>query len=166
MHDGPRRSPLQRLMGVLFAVIGVVLLVVALAVGERTYQLLAEGIETQGTVVDNRISRDDDGDRIYYPVVNFQTEQGEPIEWTSRVGASSPRHSVGDEVTIVYHPDDPTRALIEAGIWNYGLSVGLAFGGVIFLAFGILFNVVKMQTTRGVGSDAGGDSDGGDGGGD
>lgn len=84
-----------------------------------------------------------------HPVVRFQTADGAVIEFRSRVGSSPPSYQVGDEVPVLYRPENPRDARIESFVDLYlaGTILGgiaVVFGGV---AGGILL-VVGLRTRR------------------
>lgn len=43
----------------------------------------------------------------YYPVVNFETEDGMAIDSVYNIACSGKKYEIGDEIMICYDPDDP-----------------------------------------------------------
>ncbi|WP_051633026.1 DUF3592 domain-containing protein [Thermonema rossianum] len=89
------------------------------------------GIRTQGTVVDiyeNGIYRS--------PAVEFYTQSGEKITFRSdlEVNQDMFKYSIGDKVPVIYNPDNPAEAQIDA-FWerNFLHLFLLLLGGIIAL---------------------------------
>ncbi len=79
----------------------------------------------------------------YYSVVGF-IDMGRKVEFEDNVGASHAMHDVGQEVDVLYYPDDPEDAIIDRGIFNWGLSAGLLVGALLFLWI-VMFNVKALR---------------------
>tara|TARA_R110002124_G_scaffold44001_2_gene134855 strand:+ start:501 stop:2150 length:1650 start_codon:yes stop_codon:yes gene_type:complete len=113
-------------------------------------QMLEMGISTKGHVVrmESRYDSSSDGSGYtYHAVVEFETQEGETISFTDKLGASHPLYETGDEVTVVYEARKPRDAMIDRGIWNWALPGGLmAFG--CFLIWGALNTQVKILRRR------------------
>ena len=71
----------------------------------------------------------------YLYKVRFQTDGGETVEVFSPEGQSTPEYEVGDVVTILYAPDDPRQAAIDAFalLW-FDVGVLMVFGGCFLWA--------------------------------
>ena len=104
----------------LFLAVGVVILIVGAVIFVRTVQFLAEAEQATGTVVDLSGETDSEGTVIFYPVVLFMTAEGETIEFVSSSGSSPPSESPGDQVEVIYDPDDPYDAKLS-GIFHVWL---------------------------------------------
>ncbi len=75
---------------------------------------------------------------IYYPVVRFRAADGREVETRTMMGTSFRRVREGDSVTVLYDPDDPTRAQL-------GRSRGLVIVfGLAQCLFGAAFCVVAF----------------------
>ncbi len=129
----------------IFAVIAVLLFIVAGLVLARSVLKISRGERTQGVVVDNAISRSA-GTRgvsrrtTYAPIVAFEIERGgkrETIRFRDWLATGSP-HPIGATVPVLYDPADPSSAVIPSFV-NFYLfpiifgGIGLIFGGVAFV---------------------------------
>jgi Protein of unknown function (DUF3592) len=101
------------------------------------------GVAVMGVVTDIRVrwksSGENDSYRIVQVVLRFQTEDGRAVETVSSEGAgNSPRAEIGEDVPVLYDPDDPQRARIEgiSGIEIFRWAMYCLVGGV-FLLFGL-----------------------------
>ncbi len=118
---------------------GYVMLVIALGLAGGSYyagldmvDMTQNGISATGEVVDMR-SRYSDGSYTYSAVVEFRDRDGNKSRFTDSVGSSHPSFKRGDEVEVLYMRDNPDDAIIDRGIFNWGLSGGLAIGVLLLL---------------------------------
>ncbi len=112
--------------------------------GSDMLERVSTGVQVVGEVVDikSRYSSNSDGGSsyTYYSVVKFADLNGNSVRFEDSVGSSSPMHRRGDEVEVLYIPQDPEDAIIDRGIFNWGLSGGLAFGALL-LGWGAMYNL-------------------------
>ncbi|MGH1376448.1 MAG: DUF3592 domain-containing protein [Alphaproteobacteria bacterium] len=97
-----------------------------------------DGVRTSGEVVDfvRRSSTSDSGTSYsYYSVVQFVDIEGRKVRFEDSVGSSSRMHTRGDQVNVLYMYEEPEDAMIDRGIFNWGLSGGLSLGGVLMFFF-------------------------------
>jgi len=131
-------------MGGIFLLIGLVLLTVSVWLFQRAATFEATAATTSGTVI-NLVSShgrrlDRDGLALarrsihYRPVVEFIDSQGRRKEMQSAFGSNPPAYKSGEQVTILYDPDNPEFAVIDD--WHRYSSE------VILLGIGIIFSVV------------------------
>ncbi|MGH6859964.1 MAG: DUF3592 domain-containing protein [Phyllobacterium sp.] len=73
--------------------------------------------------------------RVYKPVIEFQTAEGDRITFESSSGSAPPAYRVGEDVTVFYDPSDPQSALPDD--W-FALWGGPAILGVLSLIFAAL----------------------------
>jgi hypothetical protein len=140
MHDEEGRTERKagkvlKLVALVTMLPGLVLLMVCVLTYQSARSFVDEAQNTTGTVVDLSERSDSDGDTMYYPVFVFRDAKGEEHRIHSSVGSSPPAHQEGEEVTVLYLPDDPTEAKIEGffSLWLWPVVTGvLAF---FFLAF-------------------------------
>ncbi len=118
---------------------GYVMLVIALGLAGGSYyagldmvDMTQNGISATGKVVDMR-SRYSDGSYTYSAVVEFRDRDGNKSRFTDSVGSSHSSFKRGDEVEVLYMRDNPDDAIIDRGIFNWGLSGGLAIGVLLLL---------------------------------
>jgi hypothetical protein len=128
-------------ISIVFAVIGLGLLLGALALGVNTRKFIATAKHAEGTVTELIQKRDsDDGSITFTPIVRFETDGGASVSFTSSFSSNPPSYSVGETVGVLYAPDDPNDARINGfgSLWLGPLilgGLGTVFGGI---GFGIL----------------------------
>ena len=92
------------------------------------------------------------GQAALFPLVTFETREGQPITFRHRTGARPPDYAVGEEVPVVYLPGSPSEALIDEGFRNWLLPL-------VLLGCGLLLTSVTFfglwRLTWGGGSSAG-----------
>jgi hypothetical protein len=114
--------------GVAVFVFGVVMLV-------RTVQFVSRAEHATGTVVDVTEYTDSDGTAIYNPVVEFTTADLQTIRFSSHSGSSiSP--SEGDQVDVLYDPDNPHGARLGGLLDVWLIVVGPLVLGAVFIPAG------------------------------
>lgn len=130
-----------KFVGPLFTVIGLGVLALGIYLGKERADFLDTALSAKGQVIDLNERRSDDS-YVYYPVVEFNlpgTDQVFTFEHDS--GSNPPSYSVGEEVTVLYAPDSPGTAIIDAGILNY-------MGAGIASLLGLIFSVVGIASSR------------------
>jgi len=123
-----------RLIFVIFAVVGSVMLAAALLLCLRTSNFLRSAATADGTVIENV------GSRNYHARVRFRTNSGQELTFVSSTGTNPPSYRVGESVQVFYDPDDPTHASINGfvSLWLLPLifgGMGVVFGSVGFIPF-------------------------------
>jgi hypothetical protein len=101
-----------------------------LYVNEQSFLSRAE--PATGIVTD--LDRSDDG---FCPVIDFTTRKGESVRYYANVCTSPPSYDLGDEVEVVYDPEDIKNVQMN-GFWSQyvGVVVLGAIGLPLFL-FGV-----------------------------
>lgn len=127
----------------LFSVVGGALLVGAFLWYQNTVSFLDEALESPGVVTDLVYSRSSDSSS-YYPVVRFEDETGQLIEFQSSSGSNPASYSRGEKVSVFYLPGEPESARIDGffSLWGGALILGI-IGGAFFLV-GILMVLVPL----------------------
>ena len=74
-------------------------------------------------------------------VITFQTQVGDTVIFTTDVGSGMDWYAHGDEVTVIYYPDQPEKAKLSGFFALYLGPVLLIVMGLVFLFVGILFKV-------------------------
>jgi hypothetical protein len=81
------------------------------------------------------------GRSAYYPVFQFvNTLTGENVTAWGSLGSNPPLYSVGQEVEILYNPENPTVSVIANSFWDQWLfsiislplGIGLLIGASVF----------------------------------
>jgi len=147
MRIGSRRaSPRQVLVvGGAFAVLGPVLLAVGVYLYARTSAFLERATRTRGEVVELVERRSDDG-YTYAPVFVFEDAKGTSRRIVSNTSSNPPGYAVGDEVDVLYDPDDPEDACIDSFFSLWG---GATIVGGLGLVFGIVGVAVLIMRKYG-----------------
>jgi hypothetical protein len=139
-------------VGYVFALLGVVMLVLGVVFYDKKQSFVANSVITNGKVVDveQRRSTDSDGyaSYSYYPVCEFITADGRTILFTSGIGSNPSSYDVNEEVEIRYDPDNPQKASINSffNIWMAPFILGLL--GLIFLLVGISMILTRYKNRR------------------
>lgn len=105
-----------RNIGILLLVNAFIALMVALTLwfGWRSVRLTTQGERTIGQVIEMEESTDGEGGCcVYSPVVEF-TANGRPVRFEGGNASSPPAYRVGQEVKVLYNPQDPDDASIDS----------------------------------------------------
>lgn len=129
-----------------FSIIGALLLFGAGSSYKNTSDFLAEAESASGSVV--ALLKNKSNESVSYtPVVKFVDREGETFEFVSDISSNPPAYSVGDEVEVLYSPQNPAEAKLE-GIALWGSSIILAVLGGVFFATGMLIVLVGRMKKR------------------
>jgi uncharacterized protein DUF3592 len=131
-----------------FSTVGVGMLAGSFFIFSNTRGFIAGASEAEGTVIALDRSRSSSGSgssTMYRPVVEFTSGTGKRIEFTSSVGTSPPSHRVGEPVTVLYNPADPSSARIKSffQLW-FGFLI-VFFLGLVFTAIGLGIILVRTR---------------------
>lgn len=152
----------EKIILFVFGGVGALLLVIAAISAFFTIQKLGREKSAPGIVVEviRREHTDIETDNVsiyYYPVVEFRAEDGKRRTVELNEGSNPPSQEVGDEVTILYEPENPSDARIKsfgssALMWILpGITgiLGAAFLGAVIVVQKYLFpsSDADMQST-------------------
>ncbi len=142
----------EKLIVRIFTGIAVVMLMVAGISTVNIFSKLGREESAPGKVVDVVEQRyeDPETDNVsyyYVPVVEFKSRDGQRMRVQLTEGSNPPSHEVGDEVTVLYEPENPSDARIKsfgstALMWILpGITglLGIAFLGAILAVQQYLF---------------------------
>ncbi|HLO84970.1 MAG TPA: DUF3592 domain-containing protein [Nostocaceae cyanobacterium] len=127
------------LFGLLFALGGGVFASIGIKSGIDTRSFLSTAIPAQGTVIDLVESSSTTKNRTSYtyrPVVKFTTNLGEPTIFESKAGSNPPSFTKGQQVEVLYNPQNPQSAVINAWFDIWGLSAVFTGIGSAFVISG------------------------------
>jgi Protein of unknown function (DUF3592) len=116
-----------------FVAIGVVVLISGAVLLVRAAQFVRTAEHATGAVVAVSRETDSDGEVSFYPVVRFTTADGKQIQFKSSSGSSSPSHKAGENVDVLYDPDDPSDAKLSGFFDLWGLPGIFLFIGAVFV---------------------------------
>ena len=140
-----------RIMGILFLIAGVLLSVGAFLSYRHTRHFLTHSTVARGEVIDVvlRATTDSDSPRsdasVYYPVIRFENESHEAIEFTGSTGSNPPTHRKGDSVAVRYDLDDPHRARVDSFFSLWLLAIIPGGMGLVFVTVGGIMTGIAMR---------------------
>jgi hypothetical protein len=139
----------EKYISLIFPGVGVLLLLIGLFVWRRTRRFVAESLRAQGTVVGFAESRGSKGGTSYAPVVNFTAGGGEVFRFTDPLYTRPRGYDVGQQVEVLYHWQDHSRARIASPFRLYFVPALLGFLGLVFTSVGVIvFWFMPGQATK------------------
>ena len=136
----------------IFFLAGLGMLIGGIVSMQHTRQFIANAASADGTVLENilKTSTDRDGNRswAYYPHVRYRIADGRDLDLISSTGASPPSFRVGQQVTVLYDPQDPAHASINSFGSLWGISLLLTGMGFFFTLPFIGFGIWKRSSDR------------------
>lgn len=116
--------------------LGAVLLFIALALWSKTRSFVARAATAPGMVTELIEVRDSEGgSSTYKPVVKFTAPGGEQISFTSSYSSRPSAYDVGENVEVLYLPNDANDARIK----GFG---SLWLGPLILTGLGAVFSLI------------------------
>ena len=118
-------------MGYYFLGFGVLVSAFALWAIVKNLKLLFTGSRTDGVIVgvDEQMRRgDSQNKKIYYhPVIEFNSEEGNPFQFTFGSGSTRHRPEIGKSVTVIYESGRPDKATLNSfmGLWAGPLAASV-----------------------------------------
>jgi len=142
-------------------VIGILILLAALGTGSlalvlyfRTAGFVDRSEETTATIIRFEKSQHD-GSTMYSPTFRYIDNEGREQETTSSISTGNRSYSVGDEVSVLYDPIQPSNAALNS-FWSLWLGVVIAGGMAGFAALlALVFIVIVPIIIRSVFKDIG-----------
>ncbi len=128
-----------------FAMVGLGMLIGAFFLYENTQNFLENALTAEGTVIELVRSKSSDS-TTYRPVVEFETQGGSRVEFTSSSGSNPPSYSEGEIVEVLYQESAPEQAKINSFFSLWGASTILGGMGSVFFLAGlsiILYGSIK-----------------------
>lgn len=119
-----------------FIIIGVIML-------NDNKDLSEHGLTTEGRVVSMVEDYDSDNGTTYYPVVEFELEDGSRVTEKMNFGSNPPAYNVGDACEVIYYAGDPDSAKINS---NFQLFVF----PWIFIGVGMFIELIAIAIFIGV----------------
>lgn len=135
---GPRLKPRQaRSVGIGLFIVAAVLLGVGGWLAAGTLEFTRRAASAPGTVIELVTSRGSKGGTLYSPIVRWEPLEGEPRTLRSRTASSPAAFDVGEQVTVLYDPEDPAEARLEAftELWLPATALG-GMGTLLLLIAG------------------------------
>ncbi len=135
----------------IFGAFGIGILYFGYTLAQETLELKQHGISTTGRVEGLEYRSDSEGGGAYYPHVRFTAQDRQEYEFTNDNGSNPASFDVGEEVAVLYLPEAPHRASIDA---FFSLWVGPIICGVMGLIFagigcgGFFYYIVKTRQNK------------------
>ena len=121
----------RRQLKPILAIVGPLLILGGLYLGQQLWRLEQGGVRAPGTVRALERSGSADGD-THHPVVWFTGQDGGDYQFKDKVGSNPPAYRLGADVTVLYRAAAPQQsAMIDHGIWNWLLPVLLSGFGML-----------------------------------
>lgn len=144
-----------RLVGGIFAAVGVMLAVATVIVYTNSARFVASAHHAQGVVVELVPSwSSDNGHRSSSPTyashVRFTTDSGQNLSFVENMSSNPPRHEPGQRVTVLYDPAKPSRARIDDFWGRHGALIIIGPLGMVFtlVGGGITFFTIRAAMRR------------------
>jgi len=126
----------------LFMVVGVAALLGGVALWVNTRMFVARAHSVPGTVVRLESYEDSDHDTLYRPIVEYKKLNGQDASFSGH-GSKPAAYDVGEAVTVLYDPNDPSDSRI-ADFWQlWGASAGVFALGTIFIV--VTFGMIQAS---------------------
>ncbi len=132
-HIPPWFPRVFRIMGAIFAMVGI-------GFGIYSVYFSFGTKETDGTVIEMK------GMTQQSPVVEYNVD-GQRFTFHSSISSSPPAYGVGDKVTILYDPDDPTTAQINTFHDRWLFPLIFTGAGLTAVAFSFAIPQVLLAIT-------------------
>jgi len=141
--DSGALNAINRGFGVVALVGGLVVLVGGGQVIHQHHldQFLLNPAAADGQVIENTPRTGVSSNRFrftaYQAVVRFTDQQGHPVIYRDFFSVTPPSFVLGQNVTMLYDPDHPARAMIDRGPKNYLLPGVCAVVGLLMILGGL-----------------------------
>lgn len=131
-----------------FTVIGLAMVAGACFMYSNTQDFLSKAVSTEGTVTQLILSRSNDS-TTYRPVVEFKTQNGRIVEFTSSTGSNPPSYSQGEVVEVLYQETSPQDAKINGffSLWG-GIAILGGLGSVFFVIGFLIISVSALKDRK------------------
>lgn len=140
-HSVSQPDPFPKIILSIFLAVSILMFAIAIIAAIITGRALARESSAPGHVVDLVLRRDQSGQELHHPVVEFYLpdESLKLIELTE--GSWPPAYEKGQSVTVLYDPARPLNARIQSASstflqWLVSIITGVL--GVIFLMVALL----------------------------
>jgi hypothetical protein len=87
-----------------------------------------------------------------FPVIAFTTRDGREVEFEALVGGTTPDYELGEQVRVMYDPENPTEARIGETENLWGIPIVLGSFGLIAIAIGLGFGIAGTKKLRALAS--------------
>lgn len=130
-------------MGFVIFIAGIVFVFLGFRHKKNTVARESAWITVRGKIVEIRTHRNWGGRKIYTPIVLFFDGRGHQT-YFSQPGSQLPYYSQGQEVAVIYNPQNPLQAEIKGSTGSH-LTRIVYFGvGILGMLFGAFFFVFEL----------------------
>jgi len=129
----PLPKSMALMIGLTFAVIGLVALMIGILWIRSTKERMKTMINHTGTVVEMiRVERPGET-ATFYPVIEFKTQTGEVFRFEGKTSGPENEYKIGEQVEILYEPQDPQGAMINSWkeLWFPSIALMIIGGGIM-----------------------------------
>lgn len=124
----------------LFRIVGVMFAMVGIGFGIYSVYFSIGTAETAGTVIEMK------GGTQKSPVVEY-TVDGRRFTFHSSISSSPPAYKVGDQVGVLYNPDDPQAAQLNTFLDRWLFPVAFTSVGFVVMAISFAIPLVLAPMT-------------------
>jgi hypothetical protein len=126
-------------IGYFFGAVSVIVLILSFFVYRHTRRFVDSAARAEGTVTKLVESRNRDSGTTFRPVFVFHDSKGAEHEIYSTMGSYPPSYKVGENVAVLYAPEDPDNASLDGffDLWLVPLIVGVL--GAVQMTIALFF---------------------------
>lgn len=122
----------------LFMGVGIAVLVGSLYWGYHTYTFIEKAVRVPGVIVAQE-SHYSDGKTMYSAVIEYiPMTQERPIRYTSSYSSNMPSWQVGDDIYVLYDPQNIKDVMEDEGDLNYLFPMAISLFGLVFIGVAAL----------------------------
>ena len=122
----------------IFIGIGILMLATGALLFIQELTFLSHAVSTEPTVFSLVSGQNSTGDPVQCPVVAFTAANGQAIDYeASDFCANPPRYDVGQQIQVLYDPQNPSDVQISGFVGEFGLAALLALLGLPLFLLGV-----------------------------
>ncbi len=137
----------MKAISIIFSVFGLAMLIGAYLLFTNTQDFVETAVTTEGIVVELVRSSSNDS-TVYHPAIEFSTQDGTIVEFTSSAGTNPPSYSRGEVVTVLYQESSPEQAKIEGFFTLWGATTIVGIIGAGFLLIGVIMMLIMRSNAK------------------
>lgn len=145
-------SSMGKIVVSVFLAVSLILLAIGVVSGINTGRVTAREQPAAGRVTSYTTQVDSDGTRVSFPVVAFSLPDGSIKTVQASEGSTDPSYEVGQQVTVLYDPQNPNQARIKSlGSWIEAWALTIitgVMGGIFLGATGLAYWMVRPAKAR------------------
>lgn len=132
-----KKSKGLKFAGPVFTLVGLATIGLSVYLGMERAEFLETAVTASGKVTELIESRSDDS-YVYYPMVQFTVPGSDrAVTFRHDTGSNPPSYRVGEDVSVLYDPQNPGNAIIDGGLFNWMATGISSLLGFVFTAAGI-----------------------------